>query len=102
MESSLEATYVLRLQDDKWYVGKSTRLNERLSQHFSGNGSKWTKMYPPISVEDVFSHNCEEEATLWYMNIHGVNNVRGYSWCQPVLSKYGLDNIHSKLYLYCL
>jgi predicted GIY-YIG superfamily endonuclease len=43
--------YVLRLQDGKKYVGRTSNLRQCLNQHFSGDGSEWTKRYSPISVE---------------------------------------------------
>ena len=36
-------TYVLKLEEGKYYVGKSWNLNNRLGQYFTGRGSKWTK-----------------------------------------------------------
>lgn len=97
---NFEATYVLELENGKFYVGKSRYLKERLCQHFSGNGSIWTKLYKPLAVIDVFPRNCEEEATLHYMSKYGIDNVRGFSWCHATLSKYGLSNITEKIDLY--
>jgi predicted GIY-YIG superfamily endonuclease len=40
-------TYVLKLEEDKWYVGLTTNLNQRLTQHFTGDGAKWTQLFKP-------------------------------------------------------
>ena len=36
--------YVLKLKNNKYYVGKTTSLR-RLKDHFSEGGSAWTKKY---------------------------------------------------------
>ena len=97
-----EVTYVLSLSQDKWYVGKSQSLFNRLSNHFTGKGSAWTQLYRPIAIEDILAFDCEEEATLYYMNLHGVNNVRGHCWSQVELSESSLTSIHKRIDLYFL
>eukprot|EP00013_Stygamoeba_regulata_P008676 CAMPEP_0177679326 /NCGR_PEP_ID=MMETSP0447-20121125/29536_1 /TAXON_ID=0 /ORGANISM="Stygamoeba regulata, Strain BSH-02190019" /LENGTH=260 /DNA_ID=CAMNT_0019188495 /DNA_START=108 /DNA_END=890 /DNA_ORIENTATION=+ len=72
--------YVLRLKSDKYYVGKTTMLDQRLRDHFNGDGPQWTQMYPPINVDfATLSEDPSEENyhTERYMKIHGVENVRG-------------------------
>jgi DNA primase len=39
--------YVLRLEDDCFYIGFSRNLDRRIKEHFSGNGSVWTKKHKP-------------------------------------------------------
>jgi hypothetical protein len=36
--------YVLRLQDDCWYVGKSANVERRLQQHIDAAGAVWTEL----------------------------------------------------------
>ena len=43
--------YVLLLEHNKYYVGKSNSVKERFEQHKNGMGSVWTRMYKPISLE---------------------------------------------------
>ncbi len=72
--------YVLKLEDDKYYVGRTKNPSVRLEDHFHSNGSSWTKKYKPIEVLetirccDVYD---EDKYTLKYMNTYGINNVRG-------------------------
>ena len=75
-------TYVLELEDGKYYVGKSTNLNLRLAQHFTGDGSRWTKRYKPMRLLHVFLGDVEREKTLFFMKTYGWQNVRGSSWCK--------------------
>lgn len=43
--------YVLSLENDKWYIGYTKRVNyDRILEHFSNNGSKWTKVHKPIQL----------------------------------------------------
>ena len=80
--------YILKLEDNKYYVGKTKTLKRRLQQHFNGNGSIWTQKYKPIELDDVYN-NCgefdEEKYTFHYMKKYGIDNVRGGSFCQLVL-----------------
>jgi predicted GIY-YIG superfamily endonuclease len=41
--------YILKLEENKWYVGKTYRkVKERFQEHLDGKGSSWTKKYKPI------------------------------------------------------
>ena len=73
--------YVLRLQQGKYYVGKTTDLEKRYREHKSGyRSSSWTKKYKPIEIHKIYE-NCdgfdEDKITVIYMMIHGISNVRG-------------------------
>ena len=67
----------------KKYVGKTTDVDRRMDQHFSGNGSKVTKKFKPIdgkTIDEVpgfFSDDVEQEYTEDYIEKYGYNNVRG-------------------------
>jgi predicted GIY-YIG superfamily endonuclease len=81
--------YILKLQQGKYYVGKTTNPDFRLEKHFSSSGSAWTKKYKPISVLEIIP-NCddydEDKHTIKYMEKYGINNVRGGSFCEIKLS----------------
>jgi predicted GIY-YIG superfamily endonuclease len=77
--------YVLKLEDDCWYIGISTCLNQRLGQHWSGDGSKWTRLHKPVSIAEIVypaSLEIENEVTKRYMEKYGKDLVRGGSWCK--------------------
>ena len=75
--------YKLNLENEKKYIGKTTNINQRMNQHFTGKGSKVTKKYVPIDGEIIdkchgyFSNNIEQKHTNKYIKKHGYNNVRG-------------------------
>ena len=77
------AIYKMNLKGGKKYVGKTTDVDRRMDQHFSGNGSKVTKKFKPIDAKVVdevpgfFSDDVEQEYTEEYIDKHGYENVRG-------------------------
>ena len=82
--------YALELEDKKYYIGKTTNPKFRLTEHFNGGGSAWTRKYKPQRVVEVIK-DCndfdEDKYTKIYMSKFGINNVRGGSFCQIVLDK---------------
>ena len=80
--------YVLQLQNDKYYVGKTTNPHFRFDNHFTSNGTEWTKLHKPIAILELIS-NCddydEEKYTYKYMDKYGIDNVRGGSSSSVVL-----------------
>jgi len=75
--------YVLALENDRYYVGITMNLNQRLAQHWQGQGSLWTKKFKPqfvLSVKYPATSQDEKEVTLQMMRIYGWENVRGSGW----------------------
>ena len=72
--------YVLQLEKNKYYVGKTSNPKFRLENHFTNNGSEWTKLYKPIKLLELIP-NCdnydEDKYTIKYMDKYGIDNVRG-------------------------
>lgn len=96
----MSTVYVLLLENNKYYIGKTDNIKARLHNHFNGNGSMWTKKYKPIRLieqHDGCEQFDEEKYTLIYMKKYGVENVRGGIYTQIVLDKSSLDNIHKML-----
>jgi len=85
--------YVLQLEKNKYYIGKTINPSLRLEKHFTIGGSIWTKKYKPITVIELIP-DCddydEDKYTIKYMEKYGVENVRGGSFCEIKLSN---DNI---------
>jgi len=46
----MNTIYILKLEDNKYYVGKTKNINNRILDHFTNNGSEWTKKYKPIEI----------------------------------------------------
>lgn len=84
---SVMLTYVLELEDGKFYVGVSSNLNVRFGSHWTGHGARWTRKHRPIGIHKVILGNKEKEVTLSMMKERGWENVRGYSWCQVDLKQ---------------
>ena len=75
--------YKLNLKNGKKYIGKTTDIDRRMDQHFSGNGAKVTKKFKPIdgkvldSCPGFFADNLENDYTDEYIEKKGYDNVRG-------------------------
>lgn len=81
--------YILRLEDNKYYVGKTNNIKKRIKQHKESYGSSWTKKYKFIEMIDVIEtneHFLEDMYVKKYMNRYGINNVRGGSYSRVLLS----------------
>lgn len=91
--------YILKCQNDKWYIGRTDNLESRLRQHYDGEGSAWTKLYKPIQLVEKFQGDNfdEDKYTLKYMSKYGIQNVRGASYVQIELDKNDIDSIEKRL-----
>ena len=96
------AIYKMNLEGGKKYVGKTTNVDRRMDQHFSGNGAKVTKKFKPINAKVVdevpgfFSDDVEQEYTEEYIDKYGYENVRGGMYTNSkTLKKNNQDTYHS-------
>jgi predicted GIY-YIG superfamily endonuclease len=89
--------YVLRLEENKYYIGITTDIKRRLEEHLKhpSKGSKWTRKYKPIKIIQIKrlgtmyqSEACtyEDYATYMYVKKYGIENVRGGSFCTVKLT----------------
>ena len=88
--------YVLKLEGNKYYVGKTTNPAYRLDDHFSEGGSVWTQKYKPISIHELRPDRPdtdEQIVTQEYMKKYGIDNVRGGPWCKISLTQPEKDMI---------
>jgi predicted GIY-YIG superfamily endonuclease len=84
----MESLYVLQLEDNKWYIGKTADVKKRFSQHQNGSGSAWTKSYKPVKIVEtrrLKDDYDETNTTKDYMKKYGIDNVRGGAYTQVVL-----------------
>ena len=92
--------YVLRLRENKYYVGKTLNPRFRVNEHFSSTGSKWTKKYKPIDLHQLIP-DCddfdEDKITIQMMQKYGISNVRGGSFSTSKLSKSDLSTINKMI-----
>ena len=81
--------YVLELEHNKFYVGRTDNVQARYHQHCSGSGSEWTLLHRPILLREAVETTdifLEDTTTLRLMMIHGKSNVRGGKYANPVLT----------------
>ena len=82
--------YVLRLQHGKYYVGRTSNPRSRLLEHFSGEGSAWTKLHAPEAIVEFHQNTDrfdEDKYTKRMMSEHGIDNVRGGAYSAVDLSE---------------
>lgn len=81
--------YVLRLEQGKYYIGRTTREDPqtRIKQHKDGfYSAQWVKKYKPLDTAEIIdigyltkteADRLEIQRTLQYMKKYGYQNVRG-------------------------
>ena len=93
--------YKMNLKGGKKYVGKTTDVDRRMNQHFSGNGAKVTKKFKPIDakvvdeVPGLFSDEVEQEYMEKYLDKHGYENVRGGYYTNSKTLKKNDESFHT-------
>lgn len=86
--------YALKLENGKYYVGFTGKANpyDRIIEHTSGDGAKWTKRHKPVAVLEIRDAGeitlsqvkaLEINLTWAYMMKYGLNNVRGGRFNSP-------------------
>lgn len=105
----MKTVYVLKLEQNKWYVGSTSRKNvqERIEEHanvvsavVSGKAAEWVKKYPYVSTfmtipGDEFD---EDKFTKIFMGKYGIENVRGGCYCQLVLTELDIKFITREIW----
>jgi predicted GIY-YIG superfamily endonuclease len=93
--------YILKLQNGKYYIGKSDNPMLRYQEHLKGNGSSWTKKYKPIGVEKIIqnaSHFDEDKFTKEYMAKYGIDNVRGGLYIELELDELQKETLNREIW----
>ena len=92
--------YVLELQGNKYYVGKTNHTFQRFNQHKSGSGAKWTQKH---KVKDLFAFHKnmrdtdENKITIQMMKKYGVRNVRGGSWTKVNMTEVEIKRLEKRI-----
>jgi hypothetical protein len=84
--------YCIKCEENKYYVGVTIGIKQRIKKHFKGKGSKVTQRFKPIdyTFRQVGYYNwnniliLENAEVRYYQNKYGKNNVYG--------GKYNLKN----------
>jgi len=93
--------YVLKLSNDKYYIGKSDNIENRLSDHFIKKCSAWTALYKPISIEKIIVNANpfdEDRYVKEYMYKYGIDKVRGGSYISVVLDNIQIYNLQREIW----
>jgi ssDNA-binding Zn-finger/Zn-ribbon topoisomerase 1/predicted GIY-YIG superfamily endonuclease len=69
--------YVLKLENNKWWVGRTSNLSKGIAIHEEGQGSSWTRENKVLSTEEVIEDGDLIKITLKYMKKYGWQNIRG-------------------------
>ena len=99
MERKKIFIYVLKLIENKYYIGRSSKLETRIKNHFNKAGSCWTRRYKPLEIVETMEGDMfdEDKYTLMYMSMHGIENVRGGSFSNIKLKEYEIKTIKKML-----
>lgn len=103
-----QRVYVLKLKEDKYYVGESSDIERRIWAHKNDNGSAWTKKYEVeerMNLIDIQNNYHELAQTLEMMKLYGIDNVRGSLFTKPFpldrFDKIMAAQLYCELHGYC-
>lgn len=55
-------TYILKCEDDSYYIGYSNDPQKRFEKHKAGKGAKYTRAHKPVSIEMIIPFETKSEA----------------------------------------
>ena len=95
-----EWLYVLYCESNKWYIGKSSNLFQRLDDHSNMKGAVWTTKYKPISliqIKPLEGDFHEDLVVKEYMRKYGIDNVRGGAYSSTILFDYQIKSLQKEI-----
>ena len=63
--------YVLKLIEDRYYVGRTSNIFRRIKQHFANKGALYTKKYKPVKVIEVEEEKSNDDERKRRLNMLG-------------------------------
>ena len=88
--------YVLKLVEDRYYVGRTSNILRRIKEHFTEGGAIYTKKYKPLKVIEVKEEKSKDDeriTTLLVMEKYGWEKVRSACWCCLEIKKPNIEKI---------
>lgn len=75
--------YVLKLENDCWYVGWTKDPRKRTGKHFHNPRIEWVRRNRALDIAYQFYGTKRDEhlATLQLAHVFGIDKVRGGSYC---------------------
>ena len=92
--------YILKLENNKYYVGKSADPIKRFQEHIKGKGSSWTREHKPLEIIKTIKNASvfdEDKYVKEYMSKYGINNVRGGSYVSTTLDENQKELLRNEL-----
>lgn len=92
--------YILKLENYKYYVGKTDNVGDMYKNHLNGIVRIWTKINKPISIIRTINKTSpfdEDKYVKEYMVKYGIENVRGGSYNQIKLNEENIRFLEKKL-----
>jgi hypothetical protein len=92
--------YILKLEEGKYYVGRTNRLVDRIEAHVMGRGSEWTKKYKVKKLIRSYETNDmydEEKETRRCMSRYGIRNVRGGSYARIEIGEVEIKRLRREI-----
>tara|TARA_B100001094_G_scaffold4681_1_gene4232 strand:+ start:1381 stop:1833 length:453 start_codon:yes stop_codon:yes gene_type:complete len=87
-----KSIYVLKLEQNKYYIGESINSEKRINAHFNGKGALWTRLYKPLKIIKPITKRQSElwelSETIQRMGYHGIDNIRGSLFTKEYLTDY--------------
>jgi predicted GIY-YIG superfamily endonuclease len=96
----MDKLYILKLENDKWFIGKSANVEKRYEQHLNGEGDTFTQLHKPVSLElsrDLISDTDQDETVREYMRKYGIENVRGGIYSKTEFNSYDISKIRDDI-----
>jgi predicted GIY-YIG superfamily endonuclease len=105
--------YILELEAGRFYIGETDDVDRRVQEHIAGGrssestikrvypGAAWTAKYKVkrlLSTRKSSGPTAEDAAVKELMLVHGIENVRGGSYSNILLSKMQTDALKTELW----
>lgn len=95
--------YTLKLENDKYYIGKTTQTTDinfiKYFNNHNNQGCEWTRLHRPIEIIDVYeskSYFDINNTTKENMMKYKIENVRGGSYTKVLLDDWEIKSLEQE------
>lgn len=98
--------YVLKCEEDSFYIGVTTNVNRRFRQHESGKGANFTRRRKPLSIHKVArlgvmtlreAEKYEDACVIQYIRSLGADRCKGGRFFTDKVSPKNMRRIYDGL-----